>query len=101
MEAYWADRLQYDKGTVTNVEYWNDIAQKCGVTFSARQIDNLSELDTESWMRFDQPMWDWIDELRHVGVTPGLAPVAHQVPVSGPTNLETPSAAPPVIAVIP
>ncbi len=66
-ESYWSDRLGYDKGLVTNVEYWNDIAQKCGVTFNAQQIDDLSELDTESWMRFDQPMWDWIDELRRVG----------------------------------
>jgi len=67
MEAYWADRLRYDKGLVTNAEYWSDIAQKCGVTFSARQIEDLSELDAESWMRFDQPMWDWVDELRRAG----------------------------------
>jgi putative hydrolase of the HAD superfamily len=66
-ESYWADRLPYDKGLVTNVEYWSDIARKCGVTLSAPQIDDLSELDTESWMRFDQPMWDWIDELRRAG----------------------------------
>ena len=66
-ESYWAERLDYDKGLVTNVEYWNGIAQKRGVLLSARQIDDLSELDTESWMRFDQPMWDWINELRRVG----------------------------------
>jgi putative hydrolase of the HAD superfamily len=66
-ESYWAERLDYDKGLVTNVQYWNGIAQKCGVIFSAQQIDDLSELDTESWMRFDQPMWDWIGELRRVG----------------------------------
>jgi putative hydrolase of the HAD superfamily len=66
-ESYWSDRLDYDKGLVTNVQYWSDIAQKCDITLSARQIDDLSELDIESWMRFDQPMWDWIDELRRVG----------------------------------
>lgn len=66
-ESYWAERLEYDKGVVTNVEYWNGVAQKCGVILSAQQIEDLSELDTESWMRFDQPMWDWIDELHRVG----------------------------------
>ena len=66
-ESYWAERLDYDKGLITNVEYWNGIAGKCGVLLNARQIDDLSEWDTESWMRFDQPMWDWIEELRRVG----------------------------------
>ena len=67
MEAYWADRLDYDKGLVTNVQYWSDIAKKCSIALTAQQIDNLSELDSKSWMRFDQPMWDWIDELRRAG----------------------------------
>ena len=66
-ESYWADRLDYDKGLVTNVQYWSDVAKKCGVTLTAQQIDDLSELDTESWMQFDQTMWDWIEELRRAG----------------------------------
>ncbi len=67
MESYWADRHRYDHGLLTNVEYWTDIAARCGVALSAGQIDDVTELDTRSWMRFDQPMWDWIDELRGAG----------------------------------
>ncbi len=66
-ESYWAERLEYDKGLVTNVQYWNGIARKCSVNLSSHQIDDLSALDTESWMRFDEPMWDWVDELRRAG----------------------------------
>jgi putative hydrolase of the HAD superfamily len=71
-ESYWADRQEYDKGAVTNVQYWNDIAERCGVILSPQQINDLTELDTQSWMKFDQPMWDWIDELRRAGKQIGM-----------------------------
>ncbi len=63
-ELYWADRLDYDKGLVSGFEYWQSIAQRAGTFLNQRAIDQLTELDTVSWMRFDSVMWEWIDELR-------------------------------------
>jgi putative hydrolase of the HAD superfamily len=63
-ELYWAKRVDYDKDATTAAEYWHDIARKSGVTLTTRTIDELSGIDTESWMQFDEVMWDWIGQLR-------------------------------------
>ncbi len=66
-EAYWSDRLEYDKGAVSGTEYWQAIAQHAGAKLAAQVIEQLIELDTVSWMRFDSIMWEWIDQLRSRG----------------------------------
>ena len=66
-EAYWSDRLEYDKGTVSAAEYWQALAGRAGTTLTAETIDQLIEQDTVSWMRFDSVMWQWIDQLRNEG----------------------------------
>jgi putative hydrolase of the HAD superfamily len=66
-ELYWKDRLDYDKGLLTEVEYWQAIGQVGGKLPSVDQIDKLVKVDTESWMRFDEPMWEFVDELRAAG----------------------------------
>jgi putative hydrolase of the HAD superfamily len=63
-ELYWADRLDYDKGLVSGFEYWQTIAQRAGTFLNQKAIDELTEVDTVSWMHFDSAMWEWIDELR-------------------------------------
>lgn len=66
-EAYWSKRGDYDLGVVLNVEYWMAVAAGASTTLSEKQIDDLTEYDTVSWMRYDQPMWDWMDELKRAG----------------------------------
>lgn len=66
-ENYWSKREDYDRGIVSNVEYWTSVAATVDVTLSEKQIEDLTEYDTVSWMRYDQPMWDWIDELKRAG----------------------------------
>jgi putative hydrolase of the HAD superfamily len=66
-ELYWSDRLAYDKGLTTATEYWNRLASSAGTTFTGTVIDELIEVDTVTWMRFDSEMWDWIDQLRRIG----------------------------------
>jgi putative hydrolase of the HAD superfamily len=63
-ELYWSTRLDYDKGLVTGVEYWRNIGQGGGQTLAPELIDQLIELDNESWMHFDEAMWSWIAQLR-------------------------------------
>jgi len=64
---YWDTRLDYDKGTVTAAEYWQNIARGANKTLTAAAIEQIVDADNRSWMHFDQAMWDWIGELRAAG----------------------------------
>ncbi len=65
-ELYWADRQEYDKDQPAE-EYWRAIADGAGVSLSAAALQQLRELDTQSWMHYDPVMWEWVDELRASG----------------------------------
>jgi putative hydrolase of the HAD superfamily len=67
MELYWASRLDYDKGLLSGLEYWAELGRSGGKVLSPSVIDELMELDSTTWMNFDEPMWRWIDELRGAG----------------------------------
>lgn len=62
---YWADRLEYDKGALSAGEYWKKVASSGNTCFTRNIVNQLIELDITSWMQFDQPMWDWIEQLRN------------------------------------
>lgn len=66
-ELYWTSRVEYDRDTVSGAEYWLDIAQQCGKSITPSQIEELIELDNQSWMQFDEAMWQWIEQLRGAG----------------------------------
>lgn len=67
-EAYWSDRLDYDKGLMSAEEYWQALSSRAGGrSLKQSQIDQLVELDSVSWMQFDEVMWNWIDQLRGAG----------------------------------
>jgi putative hydrolase of the HAD superfamily len=66
-ELYWANRCDYDKDLVTGAEYWTSVARNAGVTLTPEAIDELTELDSTSWMNFDSPMWEWVAQLRAAG----------------------------------
>jgi putative hydrolase of the HAD superfamily len=68
LEVYWADRLEYDKGLLTAAEYWQAVIKRAGGgRLSQESLDELIEIDNQSWMHFDHVMWDWIDQLRAAG----------------------------------
>ena len=67
-ELYWAHRLEYDTGALSGIEYWQTVAREsANKLFDLALIDRLIELDSQSWMRFDSVMWDWISQLRSAG----------------------------------
>jgi putative hydrolase of the HAD superfamily len=66
-ELYWRDRLDYDKGLQTAMEYWQEIAQAAGKVLMLEQVERLSALDSASWMHFDEVMWEFVAELRESG----------------------------------
>ena len=66
-ELYWKDRIDYDKGLITGIEYWQAIGRDAGLLLAMDQISTLVEADSVSWLNFDEPMWDYIQELRTAG----------------------------------
>lgn len=66
-ELYWAKRLEYDRGAVSAAEYWLDITRGAHATVDAAAIEQLTEIDTESWMHFDDVMWEWMADLQKAG----------------------------------
>jgi putative hydrolase of the HAD superfamily len=66
-ELYWGPRVDYDKGSLSGAEYWSGIGRSAGKVFTPAVIDQLTEIDSTGWMKFDEPMWDWIEELRKAG----------------------------------
>jgi len=63
-ERYWSERLEYDRGAITAIQYWQGVAGDSGNTLSQQTIDDLTELDSASWMRYDPAMWEWVEQLR-------------------------------------
>lgn len=66
-ELYWKDRTDYDKGVLTGSGYWQAIGREAGLVLTMPQINALVENDSVSWMNFDEPMWEYIRELRGAG----------------------------------
>jgi putative hydrolase of the HAD superfamily len=66
-ELYWATRLDYDKGLVTGPEYWGELGLAAGKTLTPAVVAELTEIDATTWMNFDEPMWQWIKDLRGAG----------------------------------
>jgi putative hydrolase of the HAD superfamily len=66
-DLYWAKRVDYDKDLLTATEYWQDVAAGGGSSVDAKAIEQLTEIDTTSWMQFDSVMWEWIGQLRAAG----------------------------------
>jgi putative hydrolase of the HAD superfamily len=67
-EEYWADRLDYDKGLIEAPEYWQAVTTRAGGgALMQHQVEDLVAVDSQSWMHFDEIMWEWIDQLRGAG----------------------------------
>lgn len=66
-ELYWKDRLDYDKGLLTGVEYWGTLAKEAGKVIGLDQVNSITEIDGLSWMHFDEPMWEFVEELKARG----------------------------------
>jgi putative hydrolase of the HAD superfamily len=63
-ELYWSNRFDYDKGLIGGIEYWSSIGNAAGQIPAPETIADLIQLDNQTWMRFDEVMWEWVDELR-------------------------------------
>lgn len=66
-DVYWERRHEYDDARLSAHQYWSAMAAAAECTVDDEQIQALIEADCESWMHYDEAMWDWIVELRARG----------------------------------
>jgi putative hydrolase of the HAD superfamily len=70
--AYWRQRHEYDRGTVTGPVYWHEIGMELGRTLDEREIAELIEHDVTLWTQPNLPMIDWAGQLRRSGLRTGV-----------------------------
>jgi putative hydrolase of the HAD superfamily len=66
-QLYWSERLAYDKGLITADDYWNDLAERADTEITPRQIKDLIDADNQSWSRFDQEMFSFVQSMIDAG----------------------------------
>ncbi len=69
---YWAHRHDYDRGTLTGVDFWHKAAAGAGIVLSPAQVEELIAADTDLWSQINQPMLDWAQRLQRAGVRTGI-----------------------------
>lgn len=60
LEAYFAERFDYDRGTVGGPAYWERVARAMGVPCDASAGSDLVRLDLESWFNMRPAMLDFL-----------------------------------------
>ena len=65
--AYWAHRLDYDRGELDGVTYWQKVAASLGRSFSAADIAELIGLDIASWLHLRPGTVTLIEDLAAAG----------------------------------
>jgi putative hydrolase of the HAD superfamily len=65
-------RDPYDRGDFTAEEYWLKLASQTNSSIDRSQIETLRNVEIEIWSHVDQPMLDWVSQLRAAGIKTGL-----------------------------
>jgi putative hydrolase of the HAD superfamily len=66
-DAYWAHRLDYDRGELDGTTYWQKVAAGAGRSFTAAQIAELIRLDIASWLHLRPGTVTLIEDLAAAG----------------------------------
>jgi putative hydrolase of the HAD superfamily len=65
--AYWAHRLDYDRGELDGVTYWHKVAASLGRSFSVAEMAELTQLDIASWLHLQPGTVSLIEDLAAAG----------------------------------
>lgn len=60
LEAYYAQRFDYDRGVADGGEYWRRVARVLGLGLLESDIPDLVRLDLESWFNMRPAMMDFL-----------------------------------------
>lgn len=69
LEAFWKERLKYDAGRLTPLEYWTTVTN---AAFAQANLARLIEIEVAFWTDYDDRPLRWIAALRAAGVRVGM-----------------------------
>jgi putative hydrolase of the HAD superfamily len=70
--AYWRSRDAYDRGTLSGIAYWRQVAEDVGRPIDEAMLTDLIAADTTLWTQENLPMIAWAAELQRRGVKTGI-----------------------------
>jgi putative hydrolase of the HAD superfamily len=59
-EVYFAERLDYDRGTADAREYWSRVARSLGARLREEDLPSLVRIDLQSWFNMRSSMLDFL-----------------------------------------
>jgi putative hydrolase of the HAD superfamily len=68
----WKRRLLYDAGKIDAGNYWRDVFESNGKTFEPARLRDFIRHEIGFWSRYDQRVFDWINQLRGSGFRTGI-----------------------------
>jgi len=71
-EYYWADRLAYDEGSLTGLEFWRKLLRDAELDLPAGSVHQLNEWDARMWSTVNPEMVAWQQRLRQHGILTGI-----------------------------
>jgi putative hydrolase of the HAD superfamily len=69
LEAFWTERLEYDAGRLTPLEYWTTVTN---AAFAQDHLARLIEIEVDFWTHYDARPLRWIAALRDAGIRVGM-----------------------------
>ncbi|WP_213806746.1 HAD family phosphatase [Granulicella sp. dw_53] len=70
--GYWAHRHPYDRGDLTGLAYWRNVATDAGILLTPDQIEALIAADVDLWGQLNLPMLEWAQSLQRAGFPTGI-----------------------------
>jgi len=70
--SYWQFRHAYDRGDLSGLAYWEQVAAYAETNFTPEQVQDLIVADVELWTRINTPMLDWAQRLQRAGTRTGI-----------------------------
>jgi putative hydrolase of the HAD superfamily len=69
LEAFWKERLAYDAGKLSPLEYWSTVVDPA---FAEQHLAKLIDIEIDFWTHYDERPFHWIDQLRASGIRVGI-----------------------------
>lgn len=70
---YWADRLDFDLGSLSGEAFWRKITADAGLSLRDSEIEDLVQWDARMWMTENAAMLAWQLELKRRGLLTAIA----------------------------
>jgi len=71
-QLYWIDRLAYDRGDLTGLNFWKKLASDASLNLSDAQIAELNHWDAHMWTTINPKMLAWHKQLKKHGLQTGI-----------------------------